>query len=95
MKKKERKTLETKIHAALIQALKEEKDLLTGKIEKVIKKAVRQLSKKLSKKKKPDAKKKAIKKTSKKTSASASKKANPTNHKSSPHPTTEGTNFNS
>jgi len=83
MKKKERKTLETKIHSALIQALKDEKDLLTGKIEKAIKKAVKQISKKLGKKEKTAAKKKTKKKAVKKSSAS-NKKTNPAEHSLKP-----------
>ena len=74
MNKKERKLLEAKVHSALIQALKDEKNLFAGKIEKTIKKAVKQLSKKLGKKKKVVVKKKAKKKAAKKPAASPAKK---------------------
>jgi len=72
MKKEERKTLEKKIHGAILEILKNEKSLPKDKIEKTIKKLVKQLLKKLSKKGIDPAKEKA-KKKAKKTVKSAPK----------------------
>ena len=84
MEKKERKKLESKIHAALIQALKDEKNLLTDKIEKAVKKAVKQLSKKLTKKKKVAVKKTTTKKAATKPSGLVYKKIKPSASNSKP-----------